>query len=218
MMFDAETLKILEWAAMALGLINIALLVFRSQWNFAFAIASVSLYVFIFFESRLYAESGLQIFFILANIWGWVLWYRAAQDGIDDAQDNCASVFNPVRPMDGGAQPNLDSDALGDACLARVDRGDAKAHVLERLDHVLVGRDDGGAGHPQLFEDLVERVGIELRLLADRLLRDGAIREGVEYRLQDGGLRVFGILPLHDFGIGRPRCHQRRTPNVCPIV
>ena len=84
MMFDAETLKILEWAAMALGLINIALLVFRSQWNFAFAIASVSLYVFIFFESRLYAESGLQIFFILANIWGWVLWYRAAQDGIDD--------------------------------------------------------------------------------------------------------------------------------------
>ncbi len=86
MMFDAETLKILEWAAMALGLINIALLVFRSQWNFAFAIASVSLYVFIFFESRLYAESGLQIFFILANIWGWVLWYRAAQDGIDDAR------------------------------------------------------------------------------------------------------------------------------------
>ena len=37
-------------------------------------------------------------------------------DGIDDAQDNCASVFNPVRPMDGGAQPNLDSDGLGDAC------------------------------------------------------------------------------------------------------
>ena len=54
--------------------------------SFAFAIASVSLYVFIFFESRLYAESGLQIFFILANIWGWVLWYRAAQDGIDDAR------------------------------------------------------------------------------------------------------------------------------------
>lgn len=86
MIFDAETLKILEWAAMALGLFNIALLVFRSQWNFAFAIASVGLYVFIFAESRLYAESGLQVFFILANVWGWVLWHRAAQTGTDDSK------------------------------------------------------------------------------------------------------------------------------------
>ncbi len=85
MILSAEVLKALEWAAMALGLINIALLIFRSQWNFAFAIASVTLYVFIFFESRLYAESGLQVFFILANIWGWVLWHRAAQDGINDS-------------------------------------------------------------------------------------------------------------------------------------
>jgi nicotinamide mononucleotide transporter len=86
MILSAETLKALEWAAMALGLINIALLIFRSQWNFAFAIASVTLYVFIFFESRLYAESGLQIFFILANVWGWVLWHRAALTGIDDSR------------------------------------------------------------------------------------------------------------------------------------
>ena len=30
-------------------------------------------YVFIFFEKRLYAESGLQLFFIAANLWGWAL-------------------------------------------------------------------------------------------------------------------------------------------------
>ena len=86
MMFDAAMLKNLEWAAMFLGLANIALLIFRSQWNFAFAILSVSLYVFIFFESRLYAESGLQVFFIVANIWGWTLWRKAASTGIDDAR------------------------------------------------------------------------------------------------------------------------------------
>lgn len=84
MILSAETLKVLEWAAMLLGLVNIALLIFRSQWNFLFAILSVSIYVFIFFESRLYAESGLQVFFILANIWGWVLWHRAAKAGVDD--------------------------------------------------------------------------------------------------------------------------------------
>ena len=80
----AEWLPTLEWLAAGLGVINIALLIFRSQWNFAFAILSVSLYVFIFFESRLYAESGLQVFFILANVWGWTLWRRALRAGVDD--------------------------------------------------------------------------------------------------------------------------------------
>ncbi|MFM5924717.1 MAG: nicotinamide riboside transporter PnuC [Novosphingobium sp.] len=97
MILDAETLKLLEWVAAGLGLINITLLIFRSQWNFAFAIASVSLYVFIFFESRLYAESGLQVFFILANLWGWVLWHRAAKTGSDDSRV-------PVRWLDWGSR------------------------------------------------------------------------------------------------------------------
>ncbi len=37
-------------------------------------------------------------------------------DGITDQADNCPKVFNPVRPMDHGVQPDADSDALGDAC------------------------------------------------------------------------------------------------------
>lgn len=86
MIFDAAMLSVLEWVAALLGVINIALLIFRSEWNFAFAIASVSLYVLIFFESRLYAESGLQVFFILANIWGWIVWHRAAHSGADETR------------------------------------------------------------------------------------------------------------------------------------
>jgi nicotinamide mononucleotide transporter len=72
----AEWMKALEWAAMGLGLVNIALLIFRIHWNYAFGIASVVLYIFVFFESRLYAESGLQVFFVLAQIWGWYLWLK----------------------------------------------------------------------------------------------------------------------------------------------
>lgn len=78
MILTDETLWLLEWIAAGLGVVNIALLIFRSQWNFAFAILSVSLYVFIFFEKRLYAESALQLFFIAANLWGWTLWRRVA--------------------------------------------------------------------------------------------------------------------------------------------
>ncbi|EYF05541.1 DUF4215 domain-containing protein [Chondromyces apiculatus] len=37
-------------------------------------------------------------------------------DGVPDADDNCPTVFNPVRPLDGGAQADHDSDGQGDAC------------------------------------------------------------------------------------------------------
>lgn len=76
----AEWMSALEWVAAGLGLINIALLVFRSVWNYAFGIASVSIYIFVFFETRLYAESGLQVFFVLAQIWGWYLWYKVGDE------------------------------------------------------------------------------------------------------------------------------------------
>ena len=76
----ARLMTVLEWTAAGLGLINIALLVFRSVWNYAFGIASVAIYIFVFWESRLYAESGLQVFFVLAQVWGWVMWARAGGD------------------------------------------------------------------------------------------------------------------------------------------
>ncbi len=37
-------------------------------------------------------------------------------DGLADEADNCPLIFNPVRPMDGGVQPDLDDDGIGDAC------------------------------------------------------------------------------------------------------
>ena len=82
MIFDEQTLGVIEWVAAALGVINISLLIFRSVWNYPFGIAMVALYTFIFFEKRLYAESGLQIFFILAQLWGWYLWVKV--EGEDD--------------------------------------------------------------------------------------------------------------------------------------
>lgn len=72
----SEWMGVLEWAAAGLGLLNIGLLIFRSPWNFAFGIASVAIYIFVFWETRLYAEAGLQVFYVLAQIWGWWLWLK----------------------------------------------------------------------------------------------------------------------------------------------
>ncbi|WP_224242977.1 amidohydrolase family protein [Hyalangium gracile] len=37
-------------------------------------------------------------------------------DGVADGEDNCPILFNPIRPMDNGAQADTDKDGVGDAC------------------------------------------------------------------------------------------------------
>ena len=37
-------------------------------------------------------------------------------DGIDDVEDNCPYIFNPVRPVDGTVQGDEDGDGVGDVC------------------------------------------------------------------------------------------------------
>ena len=37
-------------------------------------------------------------------------------DGIDDGADICPTIFDPIRPMDGGSQADGDGDGIGDAC------------------------------------------------------------------------------------------------------
>jgi nicotinamide mononucleotide transporter len=77
-----EALHMLEWIAAGFGVINIALLIWRSVWNYPFGMAMVALYIFVFWEERLYAEACLQVFFFLAQAWGWWLWLQV--DGEDD--------------------------------------------------------------------------------------------------------------------------------------
>lgn len=67
----------LEWVAAALGVINVALVVRRSVWNYPFGLAMVALYFFVFFEARLYSDALLQIFFFVVQIYGWVNWVQA---------------------------------------------------------------------------------------------------------------------------------------------
>ncbi|HEX9931344.1 MAG TPA: nicotinamide riboside transporter PnuC [Allosphingosinicella sp.] len=66
-----------EWIAAALGLVNVALVVRRSVWNYPFALAMVSLYFFVFWEAKLYSDALLQIFFLAINLYGWRNWLRS---------------------------------------------------------------------------------------------------------------------------------------------
>lgn len=69
-----------ELLAAALGLANIVLLARRNIWNYPFAIAMVILYAGIFLRTKLYSDALLQIFFLIVNIYGWIVWARSKAD------------------------------------------------------------------------------------------------------------------------------------------
>lgn len=70
----------LEGMAAVLLLINVWLAAKRCVWNYAFALAAVSLYLIIFYEARLYSDAALQLIFIALNLYGILNWRKAAND------------------------------------------------------------------------------------------------------------------------------------------
>jgi nicotinamide mononucleotide transporter len=70
----------IEAIAVALGLVNIALIIRRSVWNYPFGIAMVVLYAHIFWNAKLYSDAGLQVFFLIVQFYGWWAWAQKQQD------------------------------------------------------------------------------------------------------------------------------------------
>ncbi|WP_454801746.1 nicotinamide riboside transporter PnuC [Mucilaginibacter phyllosphaerae] len=56
------------------GILCVYLAAKNNIWNWPFAIVSVSIYIFIFFEAHLFADMGLQVYFLAMNIYGWYYW------------------------------------------------------------------------------------------------------------------------------------------------
>ena len=78
-----KTILTPENVAATLGLINVGLLVRRSIWNYAFGIASVALYGYVFYVARLYSDAILQIYFFSMQFYGWWNWLHGRnQDGL----------------------------------------------------------------------------------------------------------------------------------------
>lgn len=66
----------LEIIGVITGLLCVYLAAVNNIWNWPLAIISVGIYIFIFFDSRLYADMGLQFYFLGMNIYGWYYWSK----------------------------------------------------------------------------------------------------------------------------------------------
>jgi len=64
----------LEITAVLTGLLNVFLAGRASLWNYFFGAISVSLYLFIFYQAKLYADMSLQLIFLNFQFYGWYQW------------------------------------------------------------------------------------------------------------------------------------------------
>lgn len=69
-----------EWTAVVFGIVSVYLSVREKVWSWPTAIVNVSLYVYIFFHAKLYADMGLQVFYILISFYGWWNWLYGGEN------------------------------------------------------------------------------------------------------------------------------------------
>lgn len=75
-----------EVAAFITGACCVWLLVKKSIWNWPIGIINSGIFFFLFLDYKLYADMGLQLFFILMGCWGWFYWLHAGKAEVAGAE------------------------------------------------------------------------------------------------------------------------------------
>jgi nicotinamide mononucleotide transporter len=71
-------MTLIECIGAAVSLLAIYLTARRKLWCFPLGMLSCLIYMWIFYQSKLYADTALQLFFIGCLIWGWRAWTQDA--------------------------------------------------------------------------------------------------------------------------------------------
>lgn len=66
----------IENVGVATGLAYIILSVRQNIWCWFFGIISSGLYLFVFFDSKIYADMLLQLYYVIMGVYGWIHWAR----------------------------------------------------------------------------------------------------------------------------------------------
>jgi nicotinamide mononucleotide transporter len=70
--------SLLEVSGVISGILCVYLAAKNNIWSWPLAIISVLIYTHIFFEEKLYADAGLQVYFLFTNIYGWYFWNKSS--------------------------------------------------------------------------------------------------------------------------------------------
>ncbi|GAB4455191.1 MAG: nicotinamide riboside transporter PnuC [Bacteroidales bacterium] len=71
-----------EAIAALTGIIAIIFQIKVNPWYWPISILNVLLYIFVFYHARLYAEIGLQMYYLIMSLYGWFFWTKKKNDKI----------------------------------------------------------------------------------------------------------------------------------------
>jgi len=74
-------MSVAELVAVVLAVAYLLLAIRQNIWCWAAALCSSEIYLWLFFDARLYMESALQIFYVAMAVYGWYQWKRGGDDG-----------------------------------------------------------------------------------------------------------------------------------------
>jgi len=74
----------IELLGAILGFIYIFFSIRQSIWTWPIGLLTSAFYVWIFFSSKLYADMGLQIYYVIISIYGWYEWLKGKASGSSD--------------------------------------------------------------------------------------------------------------------------------------
>jgi nicotinamide mononucleotide transporter len=75
----------IELSGAILGLVYVFLSVRQSIWTWPAGIATSVLYAYVFYASRFYAGMGLQVYYVVISVYGWVYWLKGKR--IDESKE-----------------------------------------------------------------------------------------------------------------------------------
>jgi len=80
---EARALSPLEVIAVAAAIVYLVLAIRQNIWCWLGAGISTAIYIYLFFDARLYMESALNLFYFAMAIYGWSVWYFGRSGGAE---------------------------------------------------------------------------------------------------------------------------------------
>jgi nicotinamide mononucleotide transporter len=93
----------LEIGAVAMTLVCVWLTVKQNIWCWPTGIVGVTLYGFVFYDAKLYADMGLQAIYFVLSVWGWYEWLHGGKGGSELGVSYARARVQTIAYVVGGA-------------------------------------------------------------------------------------------------------------------
>ncbi|RDV15148.1 nicotinamide riboside transporter PnuC [Pontibacter diazotrophicus] len=69
-----QAMNVVELIGVVTGIVCVWLAAKQNIWTWPIGLISVGMYVFVFYDARLYADMGLNAFYFVTSLYGWYMW------------------------------------------------------------------------------------------------------------------------------------------------